>query len=94
MIFANPHLSLPLFLFFYNLLEQAERFRALGKGCCVCKDHFSFFNRKHTCKRCGDAVCSECSTNKMKINFDLDGTEKGKDEHKKKKKRRVRTERK
>uniref|UniRef100_A0A0P6J4Q2 Zinc finger FYVE domain-containing protein 26 n=1 Tax=Heterocephalus glaber TaxID=10181 RepID=A0A0P6J4Q2_HETGA len=36
--------------------------------CMVChKEHFSMFNRRHHCRRCGRLVCSSCSTKKMVV---------------------------
>ena len=32
-----------------------------AKACTVCQDAFSFFNRRHHCRRCGDIVCGSCS---------------------------------
>ncbi|KFO24196.1 zinc finger FYVE domain-containing protein 26 [Fukomys damarensis] len=36
--------------------------------CMVChKEHFSMFNRRHHCRRCGRLVCSSCSSKKMVV---------------------------
>ncbi|KAM6171570.1 zinc finger FYVE domain-containing protein 26 isoform 1-T1 [Erethizon dorsatum] len=36
--------------------------------CMVCrKEHFSMFNRRHHCRRCGRLVCSSCSAKKMVV---------------------------
>nr|XP_058149211.1 zinc finger FYVE domain-containing protein 26 isoform X2 [Dasypus novemcinctus] len=32
-----------------------------------CREHFSMFNRRHHCRRCGRLVCSSCSTKKMAV---------------------------
>ncbi|XP_049626488.1 zinc finger FYVE domain-containing protein 26 [Suncus etruscus] len=36
--------------------------------CMVCRrEHFTMFNRRHHCRRCGRLVCSSCSTQKMVV---------------------------
>ncbi|XP_023582080.1 zinc finger FYVE domain-containing protein 26 [Trichechus manatus latirostris] len=36
--------------------------------CMVCRrEHFTMFNRRHHCRRCGRLVCSSCSTKKMVV---------------------------
>ncbi|XP_055451306.1 zinc finger FYVE domain-containing protein 26 isoform X1 [Psammomys obesus] len=36
--------------------------------CMVCrKEHFTMFNRRHHCRRCGRLVCGSCSTKKMVV---------------------------
>ncbi|XP_044292041.1 zinc finger FYVE domain-containing protein 26 isoform X1 [Varanus komodoensis] len=36
--------------------------------CMVCKtEHFTMFNRRHHCRRCGRLVCSSCSSKKMVV---------------------------
>ncbi|XP_058511113.1 zinc finger FYVE domain-containing protein 26 isoform X1 [Ochotona princeps] len=36
--------------------------------CMVChREHFTMFNRRHHCRRCGRLVCSSCSTKKMMV---------------------------
>ena len=37
----------------------------LAPNCMECHKPFSFFNRRHHCRRCGDCVCKECSKNKI-----------------------------
>uniref|UniRef100_A0A2K6V6X0 Zinc finger FYVE domain-containing protein 26 n=1 Tax=Saimiri boliviensis boliviensis TaxID=39432 RepID=A0A2K6V6X0_SAIBB len=32
-----------------------------------CREHFTMFNRRHHCRRCGRLVCSSCSTKKMAV---------------------------
>lgn len=32
-----------------------------------CREHFTMFNRRHHCRRCGRLVCSSCSTKKMLV---------------------------
>ncbi|XP_036166656.1 zinc finger FYVE domain-containing protein 26 isoform X1 [Myotis myotis] len=32
-----------------------------------CREHFTMFNRRHHCRRCGRLVCSSCSTKKMVV---------------------------
>ncbi|XP_069344138.1 zinc finger FYVE domain-containing protein 26 [Eulemur rufifrons] len=32
-----------------------------------CREHFTMFNRRHHCRRCGRLVCSSCSTRKMVV---------------------------
>ncbi|KAL1789538.1 zinc finger protein FYVE domain-containing protein 26 isoform X1 [Sigmodon hispidus] len=32
-----------------------------------CREHFSMFNRRHHCRRCGRLVCGSCSTKKMAV---------------------------
>jgi zinc finger FYVE domain-containing protein 26 len=36
-------------------------------ACVVCHEHFSLFNRRHHCRRCGRVVCSGCSQHRMMI---------------------------
>jgi len=38
--------------------------------CTQCKDGFTFFNRRHHCRFCGDLICGKCSTNKLPSNLD------------------------
>lgn len=35
--------------------------------CGVCHDAFTFTNRKHHCRKCGDEVCNKCSSNLCKL---------------------------
>ncbi|XP_074146561.1 zinc finger FYVE domain-containing protein 26 isoform X3 [Sminthopsis crassicaudata] len=36
--------------------------------CMVCRsEHFTMFNRRHHCRRCGRLVCGSCSTKKMDV---------------------------
>nr|XP_002807291.3 zinc finger FYVE domain-containing protein 26 [Callithrix jacchus] len=39
------------------------------KSICMvcCREHFTMFNRRHHCRRCGRLVCSSCSTKKMAV---------------------------
>ncbi|KDO34119.1 hypothetical protein SPRG_01390 [Saprolegnia parasitica CBS 223.65] len=38
------------------------------RGCChVCSRHFNLFRPKHSCRVCGDVVCSHCSMKKLAI---------------------------
>jgi hypothetical protein len=39
--------------------------------CQLCDMEFSFFNRKHHCRLCGDVFCAACSNNKISINGTL-----------------------
>lgn len=39
--------------------------------CQLCDAEFSFFNRKHHCRLCGDVFCAACSNNKISINGTL-----------------------
>ncbi|KAM5274232.1 zinc finger FYVE domain-containing protein 26 isoform 2-T2 [Ctenodactylus gundi] len=32
-----------------------------------CREHFTMFNRRHHCRRCGRLVCGSCSTKKMVV---------------------------
>jgi zinc finger FYVE domain-containing protein 26 len=32
-----------------------------------CREHFTMFNRRHHCRRCGRLVCGSCSTKKMLV---------------------------
>ncbi|XP_008058259.1 zinc finger FYVE domain-containing protein 26 [Carlito syrichta] len=32
-----------------------------------CREHFTMFNRRHHCRRCGRLVCSSCSSKKMVV---------------------------
>ncbi|XP_037359449.1 zinc finger FYVE domain-containing protein 26 [Talpa occidentalis] len=32
-----------------------------------CREHFTMFNRRHHCRRCGRLVCNSCSTKKMAV---------------------------
>ena len=32
------------------------------KTCTICDSAFTFINRKHHCRRCGNLVCDSCST--------------------------------
>ena len=34
------------------------------KYCSICKCDFTFFKRKHHCRKCGDVVCGDCSRSK------------------------------
>lgn len=60
-----------------KIKDENERFKVLETGCMVCKSHFGIFNGKHHCRSCGDAVCGECSKNKMKVQVSMFGSEKG-----------------
>lgn len=38
-------------------------------ACPICKSRFSFFLRKHHCRRCGRVVCDSCSPHRITIPF-------------------------
>lgn len=40
-----------------------------SKSICMvcCREHFTMFNRRHHCRRCGRLVCNSCSTKKMVV---------------------------
>jgi len=41
-----------------------------SNNCTQCHDAFTFFNRRHHCRFCGDLVCGKCSTHKLPYNND------------------------
>eukprot|EP01127_Copromyxa_protea_P021519 TRINITY_DN7413_c1_g1_i1.p1 TRINITY_DN7413_c1_g1~~TRINITY_DN7413_c1_g1_i1.p1 ORF type:complete len:658 (-),score=95.74 TRINITY_DN7413_c1_g1_i1:140-2113(-) len=40
-----------------------------AQSCCLCKTPFTFFYRKHHCRKCGAVVCSNCSQNKCVVTY-------------------------
>lgn len=42
-------------------------------SCFLCDQLFTFFNRRHHCRRCGLLVCNACSTHRLPIGDNTDG---------------------
>jgi Rap/ran-GAP/FYVE zinc finger/SOS1/NGEF-like PH domain len=38
-----------------------------AKACMICRTKFTFTNRRHHCRSCGDVVCGSCSKQKMAV---------------------------
>ncbi|KAF8249067.1 hypothetical protein K440DRAFT_472297, partial [Wilcoxina mikolae CBS 423.85] len=40
---------------------------AAAKHCPICTSAFTFFNRRHHCRKCGRVVCATCSPHRITI---------------------------
>ncbi|TGZ80645.1 hypothetical protein EX30DRAFT_341300 [Ascodesmis nigricans] len=40
---------------------------AAAKACPICANMFTFFNRRHHCRKCGRVVCAACSPHRIEI---------------------------
>ncbi len=38
-----------------------------SSNCCICKNEFTFLNRRHHCRQCGVLCCGDCSTTRMQL---------------------------
>ncbi|CCX31471.1 FYVE zinc finger-domain-containing protein [Pyronema domesticum] len=53
----------------YSHIPHLPRWQpdSAAKACPICECAFSFFNRRHHCRRCGRVVCATCSPDKIVI---------------------------
>ncbi|KAI8896213.1 hypothetical protein BC833DRAFT_598497 [Globomyces pollinis-pini] len=42
----------------------------MAKECNLCGNHFTFFTRRHHCRRCGDIFCLECCSQIVRLDQD------------------------
>ncbi|KJE91537.1 hypothetical protein CAOG_02665 [Capsaspora owczarzaki ATCC 30864] len=51
----------------FQLEEPGWRADTTCNACMACNEGFSFFVRRHHCRRCGDLFCSSCCENELQV---------------------------